>query len=180
MFPLEEMLNVDLLMDCKRQYHTTNVFGFIAYSERNPYVAKVLQDKDFWKSLNARSEGWILYAIKPDSEYFKGGNADYINDSLGLKPEEYPQLVILAIGSDQVMMQRNYPISDNSVDDAYKSIKNNVDVITAAVKRIHPNYKSATGVHREVLTALDAELASGRWKRVAKLLAKFLIDLWKG
>ena len=179
MFPLEEMLNVELLMDCKRQYHTANVFGFIAYSERNPYVAKVLQDKDFWKSLNARSEGWILYAIKPDSEYFKGGNADYINKSLGLKSEDYPQLVILAIGSNQVMMQQNYPISDKSVDDAYRSIENNVDVITAAVKRIHSNYKSATGVHREVVTALAAELASGRWKRVTKVFAKFLVSLWR-
>lgn len=180
MFPLEKMLNVELLMDSKRQYHTANVFGFIAYSERNPYVAKVLKDKDFWKSLNARSEGWILYAIKPDSDYFGGGNADYINESLGLKPEEYPQLVILAIGSNQVMMQRNYPISDKSEDDAYKSIEHNVDVITAAVKRIHPNYKSAAGVHREVVSALDAELASGRWKKVAGVLGRFLIALWRG
>lgn len=179
MFPLEEMLNVKLLMDSKRQFNTANVFGFIAYSERNPYVAKVLQDKDFWKSLNARSEGWILYAIKPDSEYFKGGNADFINESLGLKPEDYPQLVILAIGSNQVMMQRNYPISDKSVDDAYRSIENNVNVITSAVERIHPNYKSATGVHREVVMALDAELASGRWKKVATVLAKYLVSLWK-
>ena len=180
MFPLEKMLNVELLMDSKRQYHTANVFGFIAYSERNPYVAKVLKDKDFWKSLNAKSDGWILYAIKPDSDYFGGGNADYINESLGLKPEEYPQLVILAIGSNQVMMQRNYPISDKSEDDAYKSIEHNVDVITAAVKRIHPNYKSAAGVHREVVSALDAELASGRWKKVAGVLGRFLIALWRG
>lgn len=180
MFPLEEMLNVELLMNSKRQYHTANVFGFIAYSERNPYVAKVLKDKDFWKSLNAKSDGWILYAIKPDSDYFGGGNADYINESLGLKPEEYPQLVILAIGSNQVMMQRNYPISDKSEDDAYKSIEHNVDVITAAVKRIHPNYKSATGVHREVVSALDAELASGRWKKVAGVLGRFLVALWRG
>ena len=73
----------------------------------------------------------------------------------------------------------NYPISDNSVDDAYRSIENNVDVITAAVKRIHSNYKSATGVHREVVTALAAELASGRWKRVTKVFAKFLVSLWR-
>lgn len=178
MFPLEKMLNVKLLMDSKRQFNTANVFGFIAYSERNPYVAKVLQDEDFWKSLNVRSEGWILYAIKPNSDYFEGGNADYINESLGLKPEEYPQLVILAIGSNQVMMQQNYPISDKSVDDAYKSIEHYVNVITATVECIHPNYKSATGVHREVVMALDAELASGRWKKVTKVMAKYLISLW--
>lgn len=53
MFPLEEMLNVDLLMSSKRQYHTANVFGFIAYSERNPYVAKVLRNEDFWNALNS-------------------------------------------------------------------------------------------------------------------------------
>ena len=174
MFPLEKMLSVDLLIKDKRQYRTANIFGFIAYSERNPYIAKVLKDELFWKSLNARAEGWILYAIKPDSVYFKDGNALYINESLGLKPKDYPQLVILGIGSNQVMMQRNYPISDKSIDDAYASIEKNINIVSAAIEKIYPEYKSSTHVHREVIQALDAELATEKWKRAAHALAEFV------
>ena len=177
MLPLEKMLSVDLLIKDKRQYRTANIFGFIAYSDRNPYIAKVLKDELFWKSLNARTEGWILYAIKPDSDYYGGGNAEYINKSLGLKPEDYPQLVILGIGSNQVMMQRNYPISDKSIDDAYTSIEKNIDVVSAAVEKIYPEYKTSTHVHREVIQALDAELATEHWKRAAHALFELVMKL---
>lgn len=174
MFSLDQMLNVELLIKDKRKYGTANIFGFIAYSDRNPYIVKVLKDKDFWNSLNARTEGWILYAIKPDSKYYGGGNADYINRSLGLEPNGYPELVILSIGSNRVMMQRNYPISDDSVDDAYKSIERQINTVTAAVKKIYPEYRSSTNVSREVIKALDAELGSGRWKVVAKELVSII------
>lgn len=174
MLPLEKMLSVDLLIKDKRQYRTANIFGFIAYSERNPYIAKVLKDELFWKSLNARTEGWILYAVKPDSDYFGDGNALYINESLGLKSQDYPQLVILGIGSNQVMMQRNYPISNKSIDDAYASIEKSIDIVSAAVEKIYPEYRSSTYVHREVIEALDAELATERWKRVSHALVEFV------
>lgn len=177
MLSLDQMLNVELLIKDKKQYRTANIFGFIAYSARNPYVAKVLKDKDFWQSLNARTEGWILYAIKPDSEYYVSGNADYINHSLGLEPTDYPQLVILSIGSNRVMMQRNYPISDESLDDAYKSIEQQINTVTAAVKKILPCNMQTTNVSREVIKALDAELASDRWKRVSVSFAEFIIKL---
>ena len=157
-----------MLIQDKKKARTPNIFGYIAYSDRNPYIIKLLEDDAFWRSLNARTEGWILYAIKPNSPYYQGGNAEYINYCLGLKPEDYPQLVMLAIGSDGTMMQRNYPISEESVDDAYKSLKDNIDAVCVAVRRIHPNYLSSTNVHREVVKALDAELASKRWKRVVR------------
>lgn len=176
---LNEMINVQLLIKDKKQFGTANIFGFIAYSERNPYVAKVLEDKTFWEGLNARTEGWILYAIKPDSNYFKGGNADYINQSLGLQPEDYPQLIILAIGSNKIMMQRNYPISGDSTERVYNSIQKNIDIITNAVRMIYPEFKNSTHVHREAVLALDAELASGRWKKVAEAFSRVVFLLIK-
>lgn len=174
MFALEDLLDVKLLMKDKKAFRTANIFGFIAYSERNPYIVKVLRDKDFWRSLNARAEGWILYAIKPYSSYYEGGNAVFINNSLGIKPEEYPQLVILSIGSNQVMMQRNYPICDDSEIEAYKSIEKNIDIITKAVKKILPEYLGSTNVSREVWKALDAELATEKWKKVSKDFRQFV------
>ena len=174
MYSLEEMLNIDLLNDSKRRFKTANLFGFIAYSERNPYVAKVLQDKFFWDSLNVRSRGWIVFAIRPNSSFYGGANADFINQSLGVMPEEYPQFVILAIDTDKQLLQCNYPISDGSIDDAYKSIQQIVDEITHSITRINPENKSSTCVYREVRKDLDATLTSARWKRVSKELVHVL------
>ena len=178
MFPLSEMLTTELLIRDKRACHTANIFGLIAYSERNPFVVKVLRDKDFWNSLNSRTEGWILYAVKPDDKYYGGGNAAYIDESLGLTPKDYPQLIILSIGQDRVMKQRNYPIESNSLESTYNSIEANVEVVTKSVEKILPNYKNSTNVYREVVKALDAELATSRWKKVASgmiELVKFLM-----
>ena len=84
MFPLNEMLTAELLIRDKSACRTANLFGLIAYSERNPFMVKVLRDKDFWNSLNSRTEGWILYAVKPDSRFYGGGNAAFVDKSLGL------------------------------------------------------------------------------------------------
>ena len=177
--PLEKMLDVRLLMSDKKHFNTANIFGFIAYNERNPYMVKVLRDVDFWNSLNARTDGWILYAIKPEGMYYGGVNAKYINDSLGLKPEDYPQLVILSIGTDRVLKQRNYPICDDSIDAAYKSIEQSIGIVTQAVQKILPQYKGSTNVSREVWDALDAELATERWKRVTEGMCKVALSLIK-
>ena len=177
MLPLDQMLSVDLLIRDKKIYRTANIFGFIAYSERNPFVVKVMRDRDYWNSMNIRTTGWVLYALKPESEYYAGGNADYINQCLGLKPEDYPQLIILGIGSDRVMKQRNYPITGDSVEGVYMSIEKNIDIVSASVKKIFPDYKSSTNVFREVVASLDAELFSTRWKRVASELREIVLPL---
>lgn len=177
MFTLEQLLDARLLMKDKKSCGAANVFGFIAYTNRNPYIVKVLKDEDFWQSLHERTEGWILYAIKPESEFYLGGNANFVNDSLGIEPEQYPRLVILSIGSDGVMKQRDYPILDDSVDGAYRSIERNVEIVTNAVKKILPEYRGATSVSREVYKALDAELASRQWKCVSASLKSFVLSL---
>lgn len=176
MLPLDRMLDVQLLIKDKSTYKTANIFGVIAYTDQNPYVIKVLQDEVFWNSLNARTKGWILYAIKPNSNYYKGGNAGFINNSLGVKPDDLPQLILLSIGSNQTMMQRNYPIAGDSIESTYNSIAKTIDIITTSVEGILPDYKSATSVHREAVKALDAELATKRWKRVSYEFIKLVAE----
>jgi len=171
------MLSVDLLIKDKKTYRTANIFGFVAYSARNPFVVKVMSDRDFWDSLNARTAGWILYAVNPKSEYYAGGNAEYVNQCLGLKPEDYPQLIILGIGSDRIMQQRNYPISGDSVESVYNLIEKIVDIISASVKRIHPKYKNSTNVFREVTASLDAELATAKWTHFSSDFMKIVHTL---
>ncbi len=87
---------------------------------------------------------------------------------------------MLGIGSDQVMMQRNYKISGDSEEGVYNSIEKNIDTITLAVKEINPEFRNSTRVHREAVLALDAELASSRWKKATKEFANFAFSLFKG
>lgn len=177
MFPLDQLLDVQLLIESKRTYHTVNLFGLIAYTEQNPYVIKVLKDEDFWGSLNSRTKGWILYAVTPYNYLYGGGNANFIHHSLNIRPEEFPVLILLAIGPGGTMLQRNYPISGDSVDCTYKSLERIADIVTGSVKQIHPQYRSATSVHREASKALDAEFATMRWKKASHELAELIKGL---
>ena len=57
------------------------------------------------------------------------------------------------------------------------SIEKNIDIVSASVKKIFPDYKSSTNVFREVVASLDAELSSTRWKRVASELREIVLPL---
>lgn len=177
MFPLDQLLDIQLLIKDKQTYHTANLFGVIAYTDHNPYVIKVLKDEDFWRSLNARTKGWILYAITPNVYRYGGGNAVFIHDSLGVKPEEFPVVILLSIGPRGTMIQRNYPIIGDTVDSTYKSIERIVSIITDSVGQIHPRYRTATSVHREATKALDADIARMKWKKAGQAFAEFIIGL---
>ena len=42
------------------------IYGFILYTEQDPYVAKVLRDDDFWVSLDSISgSNWPIFAVRP-------------------------------------------------------------------------------------------------------------------
>lgn len=177
MFPLTELLDVKLLARDKKRCRTANIFGLIAYSDRNPFVVKVLRDDAYWRSLNNRSNGWILYAVKPGDDV-KGGNIDHVYSSLGVTEKTMPQLIILSIASDNTMLQRNYAIDGDSEESVYLSLERSVNAVTSAVKRILPEYKSCTTVHREAIKALDAELATRQWKKVTSSLKEFALYLF--
>ena len=64
------------------------------------------------------------------------------------------------------------------MDDAYKSLKDNINAVCTAVNRIHPEYLNSTNVHREVVKALDAELTSNKWKKAVDAFALFAKELF--
>ena len=164
MLPLDKMLTVQKLIEDRSSFRTMNIFGIIVYTEEHPYIVKVLRDEDYWASLNAKTKNWILYAIKPDKNH---GHLtkEYLLPQLGItNSNELPMLVIVAIGPDRTLLQRNYPIDDKNEDIAYRSIEEQVSIVTAAASKIIPEYMSSTNVHREVTKALESELASKKWK----------------
>ncbi len=179
MLPLEEMLTVEKLIQDKASYGTMNIFGIIVYTEEHPFIAKVLRDKDYWASLNARTKNWILYAIRPDENH--GHLTDeYILPQLGIdNSKDLPQLVIIAIGPNKTLMQHSFPIDDNDEVTAYRSIEEQINIVTEAAANIYPEYRYSTHVHREAVRALEAEMAKKEWKKVTIEGGKFIWSLYK-
>lgn len=86
MFPIYDDLNRTKLIADKSKRGTANLFGIIAYTDANPNIKKVLRDSDYWDSFNHLSNGWIIYAIRP--EY--GQHVTYFTDENGYKKERCP------------------------------------------------------------------------------------------
>ena len=180
MFPLDTMMDIRQLISHRQNYRTANLFGVIAYTERNPHIVMALEERAYWDSLNARTENWILYAARPNSEWAHLTD-DYILPQLGVLAEgELPVLIVFAIGPNQTILQKEFPIDDSGVETAYNSIENTVMTISRAIKGIDRRYISSTNVYREVVKALDAVSAKNRWKNVTeemKKLFNFLASL---
>lgn len=159
------MLNTQLLIRDRATYKTANVFGVIAYTVENPHVVKVLRDKDYWASLNSRTDNWILYAVEPDGDYAHLTET-YILPQMGVKKGDLPLLIVFAIGPEGQYLQRSYAIDDRDEITAYGSIQSIVKTITETIRDIAPGNLSSANVIREVKKNLDAELAKKQWKTV--------------
>ena len=177
MLPLSRMLTVEKMMTDKVTYGTMNLFGIIVYTEEHPFVVRMLKNQEFWESLNSRTRGWILYAVRPDNRH-RHLTEDYLLPQLGIKDsEDLPQLILLATSSNGEIKQQNYPIDDSDENAAYRSIEKILKIVRVAAKKINPEELDGPNVHREITAAIDAELATARWKRISSELAKFVFGL---
>ena len=44
----------------------SRIYGFILYTDKDPYVAKVLRDEDFWNALDSISgANWPIFSVRP-------------------------------------------------------------------------------------------------------------------
>ena len=57
---------LELIKDLVKDSNTSRIYGFILYTEQNPYIAKVLRDSDFWNALDTISgANWPIFAVRP-------------------------------------------------------------------------------------------------------------------
>lgn len=181
MMPLGNMLTINRMMDDGHSLGTMNLFGIIVYTVEHPHIVKMLKDQDYWASLNARTKGWILYAIRPDDNHTHL-TEEYLLPQLGITDSStLPQLVILAAAPGEQIMQQCFPIDDTDVETAYHSIERTIDIVTRSASRIIPQERDGVNVYREVVAAVKSELATERWKRVSSEFVWLLKELcvWK-
>lgn len=169
-------LDVKICRKDMEKFSMSNIFGFIAYTDRDPYIKKVLRDDDYWKCLDEISENWIIYAIKPpqtgDYKYPSPppgvlcrmapiwqepvANKEFIK-LFGLQDtSKLPCFITFHINSKGEFDQLICPLKANNEEEAFASIKRIVQIISKTEKQILPQYKNSVNVFREVSKQIGA------------------------
>lgn len=154
----------------------SRIYGFILYTEQDPYVAKVLRDDDFWKSLDSISgANWPIFAARPLKKgqmVVKGGGKGSIGfmvqtwyepiankqvlEDFGIDDtQDMPIFVAFMWDDSDSLNAVMIPIRGNAVDTTYNSIREIVKTIADAEMAILPEFKGTVNVFREVRAELD-------------------------
>lgn len=155
----------------------SRIYGFILYTEKDPYVAKVLRDDDFWNAFDSLSgSNWPIFAVRPLLErrmiINSGGTErfDYMVPTwedpqanrhillnFGLKDSsELPLFVVFMWDDNDELNEVTIPIRGDDVDTVYSSIREIIETITKAENAIAPEYKRSVNVFRNVRRELES------------------------
>lgn len=171
---------------------TSRICGFIMYTRKDAFVAKVINDKEFWDALDdASGTNWPIFVVKPlvQGSYtlYRASEDWHINfmrtiwdepndnqkylDFFGLdSSEKLPCFIAFHITDNDKIEQVVCKIKGDNKDETYKSIKEIVDCIAAAEKDILPEYKSTDSVFREVAKNLDVLKFRSNANRIVEIL----------
>ncbi len=176
MFPIQEKCGLRIIKDLVNDSSLSRVYGFILYTERDPFVVKVLRDDDYWNALDRLSGvNWPIFAVKPlkKGEYkVMGGSSGFsflvrawdepqynipIIQEFGLKDsEKLPLFVVFMWDDDDQLHRLAIPIKGNDESSVYNSIKKIVKTVSDAEQRILPEYKRTEAVFNNVKADLEA------------------------
>lgn len=178
MFNFEKTCGLKLIKDLVGEdRNLSRIYGFILYTEKDPYVAKVLRDEDFWNALDSISgANWPIFAVRPLREgHYKmpstsGNVVSYmmpiwdepkcnmpVLHDFGMKDSENLPLFMAFMWDDQdELNQIAISITGNNVDSVYHSIEEIVKTITKVEEDVEPQYKRTVNVFRNVVTEINA------------------------
>lgn len=165
------------------------VFGCIVYSNRHPWIKKVLRDDDFWNALNEISGSkWAIFSARAaDGKYeiedssspqamsflvpvwVEPQENQELIDLLGLDSTEKPLFTIFTpIQSTNEFLKATLPLEDSSIESTYKRLKHVIGELTIAVERIE---KENIENREEVFNAINMTVKSIRqWDTIKGLI----------
>lgn len=178
MFDFEKTCGLKLIKDLVGEdKNISRIYGFILYTEKDPYVAKVLRDEDFWNALDSISgANWPIFAVRPlrKGQYKMPStsrnvisymmptwdeprtNMPVLHD-FGMKDSENLPLFMAFMWDDQdELNQIAISITGSDVDSVYHSIEEIVKAITRVESEVSPQYKRSVNVFRNVVTEINA------------------------
>lgn len=178
MFDFQKDCGLELVKDLvEGDKNLSRIYGFILYTEQDPYVVKVLRDDDLWNAFDSISgANWPIFAARPLSKGsyenpFYGSNYMHymlptwnepsenipVLHDFGLKnTEKLPLFVAFMWDDNDELNQVAIPIIGRTVDDVYHSIEEIVKAISKAEAAVEPQYKRTVNVFRNIVTELEA------------------------
>ena len=151
---MEEMMHE--IENLEADPEIVKVFAVILYSDRHPYIKKVLRDEDYWKALDEISGSrWTIFsarAIEGRREIRGAGPPGTLSTmlqvwvepaenkelllALGLSSTEDPTLVIFTRLQNGQILKSVIPLDDSSVESAYKRLIQVITQLTKAIENI--------------------------------------------
>ena len=180
----------------------SRIYGFILYTDSNPYLIKVLRDNDFWNALDSISgSNWPIFSARPLQQgqmEVKGADTGYtgfmvqtwkepsknipILKDFGLEDsQDLPLFVVFMWDDDDNLNEVAISIQGNDIDSVYHSLEEIVKAIAKVEDAVLPEYKGTVNVFRNVKSELESLrlkhkiIKRGKiLKRIADFLAVFV------
>lgn len=174
-------LDRDFGMKVINDHHSpSNLYGFILFSEKHPYIKKVMRDDDFWAEFNIKSgANWPIFSVKPlENKVLKVPN-NYREGSIGMmvmvseetqynkqalhffnlddSEKDLPCFVIFALekNNSEIAYQRTYKIKGDTVDEVHHSILSIIESVAEIEKVIREN--NDQGIQSTPFVAWEAD-----------------------
>ena len=198
-YSIKEEFNLQSIKkSVENDQNLSRIYGFILYTNRDAFVAKVLNDDYFLMALDAISgSNWPIYAVRPlikgsyEFPHVKPGTIGMmrliweepdanipilyefgINNS-----ESLPCFVAFMWDDSGVLHKVSIPIYGNNETDVFNSIKRIVEVITNTEQKVLSEYKHNVELFNNVsdeFAALHCEHTLGTSVKIGKKLLDFI------
>lgn len=143
------------------------IFGVILFTDEHPNVKKVLRDEDYWRAFNSLTgENFVMFSVKPEAPVmvYPEGDSNVLHMMVKIAKEtedtkalfktfeidgrkDLPAIYLFTEIEGQYFKVQ-LKISDESVALANESIKDEIEFIDKAIKRIRKeNYDNPEGLY---------------------------------
>ena len=140
---------------------TYRIYEFIMYTRSHSYIVKVLRDNDFWNELNEISgDKWSIFSVKPfnDGYYeYPRSNGNYMHMMIPIwhepndnrkcldlffldESKDLPCFIAFILTDTDELAQVTWQLDNTSEDNAFKSIREVVKLITNTLEPILLQY----------------------------------------
>jgi len=175
-----------------------DIFGVILYTDANPHIKKLLSDNDYWEALNEISgHKWAVFSIKVKPGYYSlpsspPGSMSFmvpvwkepsenkpILEMFGINSTKVlPLLVVFTQDADDNILKIELKIKDDTIEEAYNSLKKHIYTVTESVERINDQYKkNSDNVFNAVKMSVEAQINWERFKKGIEL-AKWIKEIF--